>query len=217
MLRRAAASAFLVLLLAAAPAAADDIVEIDERLIEAGLSDAYTESLPAETGARIVVDFVSDSGSRAAYEQEAALAAELVWEHLEEQVAAVDVAPTSGVPWLSDELPPAVSFTRADLVEAHGERPAELDQASDAEFGDEALFDVFGLVLVLGVLVVLLVIAALSVAVLVLARRSGTRSAWEPQPVWTGGGFGAGPTSPAPAPPPPAPAGPAGVWQPPNG
>lgn len=240
MLRSAAVTAVAVVLLTASAAVADDIVEIDERLIGAGLAEAYTQSQPAESGSRVVVDFVSDSTTREQYEQEAALAAELVWEHLEEQVGAVDVALSSGVPWLGDELPPAVSFTRADLVAEHGERPGELDQASGGEalaFGDEALFDVFGLLFVLFVLVVLLVVAALAVAVLVLARRGSARSSWEPAPAWGGSGFGpAGPwpaqappaqAPPAPAPPAPAPPeqappapgtnGAAGIWQPPNG
>lgn len=192
MLRRLAAAS-LIVLLAASPASADDLFEIDDRLVDAGFERAYTESVPAEDGARVVVDFSSGSTTRAQYEQEAARAAEVVWLHLEEEVQTVDVAPTSGVPWLDDALPPAVSFVRADLEERFGSRPEELDRPSEQAFEEDAYVDVFGLLFVGAVLLGLFVVAGLVVAVVVLARRAApppnpwgapayAPTTWEPPP-----------------------------------
>lgn len=140
------------------PASADDIYEIDWRLQDAGLDLAYTDAFDAadRAGVRIVVDFDSGSQDEAAYRREADQAAELVWDHLEGRVLAVDVAPTYDVPWAEDGLPSALSFDRATLTERFGARPAGLDSA-DIETADEGGLAVVGAV-VAGWLLSLLVV-----------------------------------------------------------
>lgn len=128
-----------MLLAAASPASADDIYEIDGRLQDAGLDLAYTEAFDAadRPGVRIVIDFDSGSQDEAAYQREAAKAAELVWDHLDGRVLVIDVAPTFDVPWVENGLPSALSFDRTALTERFGARPAGLDSA-DVETFDEA-------------------------------------------------------------------------------
>ena len=139
--RLASVLAVLAVAATAVPAAADDIVEIDGRLQDAGLDLAYTEAFDAvdRPGVRIVVDFDSGSEDEPAYRREAERAAELVWEHLDGRVLAVDVAPTYDVPWSDDGLPPAASFDRAALVERFGDRPAGLDDGDVETVGDGGL------------------------------------------------------------------------------
>lgn len=129
------------LLGSASSASADDIYEIDGRLQEAGFDEAFTEAFSAadRPGVRIVIDFASGSADEAAYEREAEQAAELVWDHLDGRLLAVDVAPTYDAEWAEDGLPTARSFDRATLIERFGTRPAGLDAADVETFDDEGL------------------------------------------------------------------------------
>jgi hypothetical protein len=138
-------------LLPAVPAAADDTFEIDSRLVDAGFADAWTNYSDGDRGSRVSVDYDTSSADQAAYDQEAAEIARLVWEHLEVRVLAVDVAPTSGVAWLDGQVPPAVTWNRADLEREHGARGAGLDDNVSA-YGDEWIFVVgsLGVVAVIG-------------------------------------------------------------------
>ncbi len=183
------ATASALLLCTAAPASADDIFEIDWRLQDAGLELAYTEAFDAadREGVRIVVDFDSSSPNEAAYRREAEQAAELVWDHLEGRVLAVDVAPTYDVPWAEAGLPSALSFDRAALTERFGARPAGLDGA-DVETADEGSIAVVGAV-VAGWLLSLVVVGA---GTFFLARASYRRAQTAGPP-----GYWGGPTGPA--------------------
>lgn len=140
--RRLAVALFAVsaaLLLAPLPSSsADDIYDIDGRLQKAGFADAYTEAFNADgrSGVRLVIDFDSESADSATYRREAEQAAEVVWDHLEGRVLAIDVAPTFSVPWNKTGLPTAVSYDRAALMSRFGPRPARLDKA-DIETVDE--------------------------------------------------------------------------------
>ena len=132
-------AALLLLPAAAGTASADDIYDIDQRLQYAGFDSAYTEAYDAADadGVRVLVDFASRSETRRAYEGEAKEISRLIWLHLDGRVLAVDVAPLTTTPWSDGELPPAISFTRQDLEQAHGLRVPGRD-AADIESVDEA-------------------------------------------------------------------------------
>ena len=202
--RRAPALAVLVLLATpVTPAAADDIFEIDGRLQDAGLELAYTVAVDAadRPGVRVAVDFDSGSQDEAAFSSEAARAAELVWDHLEGRVLAVDVASTYDVPWAEDGLPSALSFDRAELTERFGARPDGLDAA------DVETFDDSGLAIVGGVVAAwLLSLVVVGVVTFFVARAVYRR----PPPAQWGVGTWPGPHGAAPQPAawPPAPAAP---------
>lgn len=174
MRRRAVAALALLLLLAAAPASADDIFAIDGRLQEAGLPEAVVDVLETDAAPRVVVDF--DVRGRtpddAAYRAQALQAAEVVWDHLEVRVGAVDVQPTYAAPWLDGQLPPVVSYTRADLEAGFGPRPPELDEETDAYAagGDGFVEDSYLLLPLLGGLVLLLLVAAVVLLVVLVVR-----------------------------------------------
>lgn len=175
--RRLVAGALLAstCLLTAGPALADDIYDIDGRLEDAGLTDAYVDVLEAEPGRRITVDF--DPGAtvdRAGYEATAKRGAEQVWDHLETRVSVIDVQPTYGVPWLDGELPPTVSYTREDLQAGFGPRPAGLDVDRDPYDDDSGVSDV---AVGIGVLVVLLVGLVVVLVVVLVVRRRPARHA----------------------------------------
>lgn len=171
-----------VMLLSLAPgAAADDIYEIDGRLMEAGFSGAYTEAFDAadRRGVRVVVDYASSSSSAEEYQQEGEALAELVWDHLDGKLLALDVAPTYDVEWSLSGLPPAVSFDRATLHERFGPRPAGLDQTdleTVQDAGEEA-----GLVVGLAITGwVLSLVAAVAITFTV------TRARYRPARTWAG-------------------------------
>ena len=207
-----AVAAVLLLVVPAGPASADDIFEIDGRLQEAGFELAYTVAYEAvdRPGVRIVVDYDSDSQDEAAYQREAEQAAELVWDHLEGRVLAVDVAPTYDVPWSEEGLPSALSFDRAGLAERFGARPAALDGA-DVETVDDV-----GLVFVGAVgLAWLLSLVAVGVGTFFVTRRRYRRDAVAAPPAHWGGWSGqavhpATPPQSGTWPPPPVP----GQWPP---
>lgn len=184
------------LLAPAGAAHAEGEFGVEERLVEAGLADAYLDQVGAERGVRVFLDFTSGSASRQEYDAEARRAAEVVWEHLSEPVAAFDVTPTSGVSWLDGDLPPAVSFTRSDLTTAFGARPGGLEDVGSGR-------GTGGLVAAVAAgLAGLLALVAVTVLVVVLVRRRRRTS-------------GAGPSWPAPSGPAPgwpAPAWPATAW-----
>lgn len=184
-----------------APSAhADDMFDIDARLDDEGFSYAYTEVLPAGSsdGIRVQVDYESDSTTRQEYEQEAAQLARIIWLNLDGRVLAVDVLTTYEVSWTAGGLPPAVSFDLAQLQQAHGDRPAGLDEGDP--FGEFGAFDDFGFmaagigmsmvfVLVPIVLVLLLLAAAVGITVAVVRRKPQPSGAWAGAP----GGWPAGP------------------------
>jgi hypothetical protein len=215
--------ALLLVLLAGPPAAADDEFEMDGRLAdELGLEEPYTTLLGFGRGTRVHVDYRSLSDDQAAYEQEARRAAELVWEHLEYRVLAVDVAPTAGVTWRDGDVPPAVSLTRTDLEQAFGPRPPALDDADPYAY-EEVELGAVGAGVAWGLLG-LLVLGLLTWLVVWLVRRRRRPAAdtawggwpqaagWPPHagtpwgPGWQQQGW-----SPAP------PAAPPGAWAPPTG
>jgi hypothetical protein len=140
------------LVLAPSAAWADDEIEIDERLASLGYEAAYTSYLEGDGGVRVSLDYASFSTDRADYEEEAREAAEVVWDHLEVTVLAVDVAPSYGVSWLDGGLPAAVSLSRTDLEQAFGPRAPELDTGGsmwvDDEFFGFVLLGASGLALV---------------------------------------------------------------------
>jgi hypothetical protein len=152
------------LVLAPSAAWADDEIEIDERLASLGYEAAYTSYLEGDGGgARVSLDYASFSTDRADYEEEAREAAEVVWDHLEVTVLAVDVAPSYGVSWLDGGLPAAVSLSRTDLEQAFGPRAPELDTGGSMWVDDEF----FGFVL-LGA-------SGLALVVTLAAARAGRR------------------------------------------
>lgn len=183
--------------LLAQPASADDIYEIDERLQDAGFTEAYTgwyEVVDAD-GSRFVVDFDSGSSSAAAWQQEARDAAGLVWEHVEGRVISIDVSSVSTAPWTPGELPPTVTLSRTQLEQEFGARPAELDTGYPAEEDEGegeayAGFDAaqFGYG-VLGALVVLVVAAAVAGVVLLGRRRAAVPPGGWGAPAWPGAGW----------------------------
>lgn len=185
-MRRRVVAALALLLLAAAPASADDIFDIDGRLQEAGLPEAVVDVLETDAAPRVVVDFDvrEETPDDAAYRAQALEAAEVVWEHLEVRVGAVDVQPTYAAPWLDGQLPPVVSYTRADLEEGFGPRPAALDEETDAYAADgngAVVEDSYLLVPVLGGVLLLLLVAVV-VLLGVLVARSGRRP--DPYDAW---------------------------------
>ncbi len=193
------AASVLLLLAPASPASADDIYEIDGRLQDAGFDMAYTEAFDAadRPGVRIVIDFDSASEDEAAYQREAERAAELVWDHLDGRVLAIDVAPTFDVPWTENGLPSALSFDRAALTERFGARPAGLDGA-DVETFDEAGLAFVGAVVAGWLLSVVVVGAGTFFFTRARYRRASTAV---PPGYWDGW---TGPTVPPAAWPPPA-------------
>ncbi len=200
------AAVLLLLPPAAGTAWADDLYEIDLRLQYAGFDSAYSEAYDAADadGVRVLVDFVSRSETRATYEGEAREISRLIWLHLEGRVLAVDVAPLTTAPWADGELPPALSFTRQDLQQAHGLRVPGLDAADIDSVEDNALF-----ALGLGGGLLLVVLGA-TVGITVAVMHARCRRA-HPPPGWNGYGVQAQPAGPhawssAPGGWPPAPA-----------
>ena len=193
--------------LAAAPALGDDEIEIDERLWDAGFDEAFTNPLYSDDGARIVIDYDSDAESEQAYREEARRAAELVWDHLELRVLAIDVTPSYEEDW-ADPVPPTVSLTRAELEQLFGPRASGLDAAGagdvygDEFYGSETEFLLFGLLSFLLPAVVGAVAGAVvgGAVGFGIGRSSGRRSA-EPAwgPAWSGPWAGPG-APPAPWP-----------------
>ena len=186
----AVAALLMAVLLGSAPAAyADDIFEIDERLIDAGFDEAYTEVIPAARGdgVRVLVDFDSDSQDQGTYAQEAGRIVEVIWNHLDGRVLAVDVISTSAVDWAPQSLPPSVSFTAAQLRAEFGPRPTALDEAEIDPF--EGFVDPFAGPdpFLLGVAffgwVVSIVVTA-GVTALVMSRRRPSVDAWAPAGPW---------------------------------
>lgn len=191
----------LATLLLAAPAVADDEFEVDGRLADAGLEEPFTTLLGFGRGVRVHVDYRSLSADQAAYEAEAREAAELIWQHLEYRVLAVDVAPTSGVVWRDGDVPPAVSLTRGDLEAEFGVRPQGLDDADPFAYEE---FDTGPVAAVVGWSLLGLLVAG-GIALIVWARRGkkAPASSWGPDPWAAGWG----------APPGPWPPGQPGAWQ----
>jgi hypothetical protein len=208
-------AALLALLVTASPAFADDEYEIDERLADAGFEDALSNYANAESGVRVYIDYLTDSEDRAAYEDEAAEIARIVWEHLALRVLAVDVASLSEVGWLDGDLPPAVSFTRSELEQQHGPRATGLDANESSMWAD----DTAGLVFagIAGVVVLLLGGAGGFLLGWLVGRRR-RKDAWGSAPAWAGAsppGWGA--PSPGQGSWPPADGGPPSSAPPPSG
>lgn len=195
----------LLLLAAASPAAADDIYEIDWRLQDAGLDLAYTEAFDAadRPGVRVVIDFDSGSEDEAAYQREAEQAAQLVWDHLEGRVLAIDVAPTFDVPWAENGLPSALSFDRVALTERFGARPAGLDSA-DIETFDEGGLAFVGAAVAGWVLSVAVVGAVVGAGTFFITRARYRRASTVVPPGYWGGWPGPASWPPPAAMPPPA-------------
>ena len=206
-LRRCAGVALLMaaLLGTASTAYADDIYEIDERLIDAGFDEAFTEAYPAADadGVRVLVDFDSDSGDEREYEQEAGRVAEVIWNHLDGRVLVVDVSSSFTVDWQRDSLPPTVSFTAEQLLAEFGPRPSALDEVDVETVEELGAVGSYFLAGAVGVWLVSIVATA-GITVLIMRGQRARVDAWAPPGSWgPPGPWGQPPVSSGSVPPPP--------------
>ncbi len=179
------AALLMAVLFGAAPAAyADDIFEIDDRLVDAGVDEAFTEAYAAAEGdgVRVVVDFDSDSVDQDEYEQQAGRIAEVIWNHLDGRVLVVDVSTTYAVDW-EESLPPTVSFTATQLRAEFGPRPDELDVAGVETVEDFETAGSFFLAGAVGVWL-LSIVATAGITVLIMRGNRDRVAGWAPAGPW---------------------------------